>query len=156
MKPHRIWILIANSSYAEIFEVKEDGAHFIERYEHPESRKRTGELVTDKPGHTFESANFARHKVAEEEQALHRHERDIFSHELMKIISRGKNEHRFDQFVMVAPPQFLGELRRVFKKHSLKPTSEVVKNFPSILSFKEKMQLIQKYLPRRLKQNEAF
>ena len=150
MKSHITWILIANSSYVEILELRGKEIEVIERKDHPEGRQKIHELISDKPGRTFAIASTEGHNVGEEEERVRKHDHEIFMHEFMEICLQAKNENRFDKLSIIAPPHFLGEIREIFHHYPLLSScihQEIAKDLPSYLPIKEKLELIQRYLP---------
>ena len=61
----RKWVVVADQSRARIFTV--DDAHGpllqVDELEHPEARKREQELMSDRPGRSFDSAGQGRHAM---------------------------------------------------------------------------------------------
>lgn len=149
MKLSIIWILVANNGYADLFELKGKEIRLIGRQDHPEGRMKIHDLVSDRPGRTFAIASTERHHLGEEEDRVRRHNREIFIHELMHLLSKAKSDLLFDQLVVVAPPEFLGDMRKVFKKHPILETcmkQEIPKDLPSYLSMDEKVNMLTRYL----------
>lgn len=51
-----LWVLIANRSFAKIYQVKGRGREIkeIHHIENPDGKKRPGEVLSDKPGRAFD------------------------------------------------------------------------------------------------------
>ena len=119
MQEHRTFVLVANASRARLFQ-REEGTGvltLIEEREHPESRAKNIDLVTDKPGRSFPSDPHTFHAGMEEPTIPKRHEAEVFARELADDLSRRHNEHTFDELVITAPPGFLGMLRGALATH---------------------------------------
>lgn len=59
-----VWVIVANSTYAKIYKAESNKSlKEISRFEHPASRLHEQDLVSSKPGRTFESVGPARHAV---------------------------------------------------------------------------------------------
>jgi hypothetical protein len=49
-----MWILVANAAEAKLYStanLRVDKLHLVQEYQHPDSRKKVTDLVSDKPGH---------------------------------------------------------------------------------------------------------
>lgn len=150
MKPTVTWVIMANSSYAEIFEVKAMKVTFVHRMNYEERREKMHDIVSDKPGHNFASMGAmggGQHTLNSEEGFRH-HEESIFAHQVVEYCVKAKDEHKFDQLTIIAAPHFLGELRHVLKlkSHHLPIDKEIHKDIPERLSDNEKIAYIKEYL----------
>ena len=145
MRHTTTWILVATSSYAEVFERLGDKLRLIEKRDHPEGRKKVHELITDKPGRTFAIASTERHSLGEENEQVKRHYRNMFIHDLLRFCLTAKNGGSFDTLNIIAPPDFLGELRKVFHKEAPLHAAidqEIAKDLPAYLSLQAKVDMI--------------
>lgn len=85
----------------------------FEEQEHPDSRVRASELVTDRQGRNSASSG----RTGKTGQTTTRHtdpfevEEQRFAHRLGQILNDAHAQNAYDQLVIVAPPQFLGTLR---------------------------------------------
>lgn len=149
MKPTVTWVLMANSSYAEIFEVKAMKVTFLQRLTFEERREKMHDLVSDKPGHNYGrmGAQGSGHVLGSED-ALRHHEESVFAHELIEFCVKAKAQHLFDKLTIIAAPHFLGELRNVMKlkSHHLPIDKEIHKDIPQRLSEHEKIAYLKEYL----------
>ena len=146
MKKH--WVLVANSSYAMILEVKGLGKeiHLLQKIDFPDGRKRDRDINTDKPGRAFASTGAVRHAVGSSVDP-HQHEQEIFAHQLSKLLHKAKSEQQFDDLSIIAPAHFLGELKAVLTdqvKHAI--AKEVSKDLPATLSNEQRDEHVAKYL----------
>lgn len=150
MKPTVTWVLMANSSYAEIFEVKAMKVTFLQRLTFAERREKMHDLVSDQPGHNYSrmGAKGGGGHVLNSEEALRHHEESVFAHELIELCVKAKAEHLFDKLTIIAAPHFLGELRAVMKlkSHHLPIDKEIHKDIPQKLSETEKIAHLKAYL----------
>lgn len=125
----KTWIVVAEASCAKFFETDNNGVdlRMVREFRHPDSRKKTGELTSDKPGRAFDSIGRGRH--AEERGDAHVHEQQVFAHELAVFLDKARSDKRFENLIIVAGPHFLGELRQIISA-SLKKcvTKEVGKD----------------------------
>jgi protein required for attachment to host cells len=76
---------------------------------------KSGELLADKPGRTFDSVGAGRH-AKENQTDPHRHRKRDFAGRVVDQLRRAMLAERFDRLVLVAPPAFLGDLRQKLPK----------------------------------------
>lgn len=113
----RIYVVVAESSRARIYLVEGKTGPWVEleTLSHPASRLHEGTLVSDGPGQGFDSragGGTGQHALAGHEASAHHHEVEAFAKELAARLESARQADHFDQLVLVAPPVFLGELRR--------------------------------------------
>lgn len=107
------WILVADSSAARIFatDVPEGPLSEVEAFAHPEGRMPERELTSDLPGRAFDSAGQGRH-IMESEVGPRQQAVVDFSILLAKRLERARVQREVERLVLVAPPDFLGLLRK--------------------------------------------
>lgn len=106
------WLLVANSSLARIFKVvKKSSLVELAVLEHPESRLHTRDLVSDKPGRSFESMGAARHAI-ELPTSPKQLEFVSFAKELARYLEEARTKGEFDRLYLAASPTLLGLLRQ--------------------------------------------
>lgn len=108
---NNVWVVIANGSHAKFFRVVKFPK--IEEFailEHPESRLRNQDLVSSKPGRTFESTSTAR-SAYEAQTDPHHLEIEKFARILGERLADAKREDAFERLYVMANPGFLGMLR---------------------------------------------
>ncbi|MFO1351755.1 MAG: host attachment protein [Gammaproteobacteria bacterium] len=105
------WIVVAESSRARIFAAAQSTGALTELDDlvHPQSRLHDRDLTSDLPGRAFDSTG-RRHSF-EQNQDPKRHEAEIFAKQIALHLETARNDGRFDQLVLIAPPTFLGLLR---------------------------------------------
>ena len=105
------YLVIANATTAMIYEV----THHIQKQEkpifqllktlsHPESRLKTSELVSDRPG----SLNTTPHD----------HEQDVFAHEVAHFLDAARAKNQFQQLILCAGPHFHSLLNKALSKQT--------------------------------------
>jgi protein required for attachment to host cells len=105
------WIVVANSTRARIFEAPNNNdLKEIEEMSHPEGRLRNHELVSDRPGRTYESASTTRHAV-EPKTNPQSVEFEHFADSLVDHLKKAHQEGKFKKLYLSATPAFLGMLR---------------------------------------------
>ncbi len=106
------WIVIADAARARIVRAQGIGPfHDVEQLVHGESRQRSGALASDRAGRAFDSRGNGRHAMEPDTDPAE-HEAAKFASEIAGRINRGRIEDAFDELILVAPPRFLGRLRK--------------------------------------------
>ncbi len=107
------WILVANASEAKVYSNKGigKGLEIVAKLSHPDSRKKTSDLVTDRPGHMQGSGNGhgSRQPATDPKQ----HEHDIFARELAQQLDQGRTSNSYQRLIVVAEAGFRGLLNGV-------------------------------------------
>jgi protein required for attachment to host cells len=116
-KAIRTWLLIADGRRAKVFETDAQAAEFrgVEDMAREASLPKSRDILTDKPGRTFDSVGAGRHakeSPTDPRRQLKREFADLIVGELRKAM-RAK---RFDRLILVAPPAFMGDLREELPK----------------------------------------
>lgn len=105
------WVVAANGSIAKFFKVvKFPKLEAMEVLEHPESRLRNQDLITSKPGRTFESTSSSRSSYQPPANP-HHNELEKFARLLGEHLSSAKRNNEFSRLYIMANPSFLGILR---------------------------------------------
>jgi protein required for attachment to host cells len=119
-QPRKTFVLVADGSRARLFSQTEGASKFVivDVFEHPESRAKNLDLMSDKPGRTFASSptNYGR-SAKEPRTNPKRVEAEKFAREIGHRLATHLDAHAFDDLVIAAPPKFLGLLRRTFSTH---------------------------------------
>ena len=106
------WILVANESEARLLQSqKSEKTRIIKEFDNPNGKAKSRDVNSDRPGRSFDSAGMARHAMAPDVD-LRSHERQVFAKKLGDYLHKELSENRFEQLALIAPPQFLGELRK--------------------------------------------
>ncbi|MDX1374790.1 MAG: host attachment protein [Burkholderiales bacterium] len=110
-----IWILSANASRATIFSAASPTAPLVEveALSNPEARVKQMDLVSDRPGRTFDSVGAGRHAKAVEVEPK-QHEEMRFAKSIAERLEHARVENAFERLVIIAAPAFLGLLRAHF------------------------------------------
>ena len=142
-----IWILVADSSRARIFETESVKSPLKETDDltHPEARQHEQTLTSDLPGKQAASSSGSHHAVADETDPK-QHEAANFAREISQYLDDSRKKNRFSHLVILAAPSFLGLLRDHFTEDTLKLISyELDKNL-----VKHSTDEIRQHLPDRL------
>ena len=107
------WVMVANSANARIFEAKNNNElHEILQLEHPESRMKASELVTDRQGRGHESVG-TRRSAMEPSTTPKEVEFAAFAKFLSEHLDSAHNAGKFNKLYIAAGPHFLGLMRDV-------------------------------------------
>jgi len=100
------WILVANASLAKLYANlgPKKGLKLIRELAHPESRRKNGDLVSDRAG------NMPAGGSAEPQEFPKQHEARLFAHELARTLYQGRAGNAFQRAILCAPPGFMGML----------------------------------------------
>ena len=96
------WIVAADSARAKVLQVadREKDLAEVEDLLNPEGKLHEGDLVTE----------------TEEPSDAHEHSVELFSKRIGDYLEKARTQHRYDKLVLVAPPKFLGRLRKQLGK----------------------------------------
>lgn len=110
------WIVVADGAYARIFKLEEDRTLIeLETLVHPQSRLKDRDLVTDRPGRTFESHTSMRRSVGQQE-AIKKHEAVNFAKSVSVYLNNAVVNGMVHRIYLAASPSFLGLLRQELDK----------------------------------------
>ena len=117
MKPIRTWILVADGARARVVENLGPGKGLSEvgGMEFTGDKLRNRDIMADRPGRSFESANSARHAMEPPSDPKRQAEADFVSG-LAEMLDRKLQAGAFDRLVLVAAPQALGDIRKALSR----------------------------------------
>jgi len=119
------WIIVADASSGRIFKTtgKIENMALIEEFDHPESRNKGTDLITDRPGSAQQAGIHGGLPPKTEPKKV---EADHFAIEIAQHINKKHGENAFAKLVIVAPPHFLGLLRNHLNSNVKKLISQIV------------------------------
>jgi protein required for attachment to host cells len=137
------WIVAADSSRARVLQVadREEKLLEVEDLVNPEGRMNDRELTSDAhprlrgtsgPGSDRQEMSAVEHQV------------ELFAKRIGEHLEKARNEHRYDRLCLVAPPRFLGALRKELTREVQKLVAEELPKDLSALSARE----LEDYLAR--------
>ncbi len=132
---NHIWILVSNASRARLFATpsKLKPWALVQEFEHPESRAKGQDIMADAPGRVRQSAGAGSRPVMEPTTPPKEVEAEHFAQELAGVIEGGHGRNEFARLVLVAPPQFLGLLRKCLSAPASKRiTATVDKDYTQV------------------------
>ncbi|NWG87813.1 MAG: host attachment protein [Hydrogenophilaceae bacterium] len=104
------WILVANASQAKLYANRgpKKGLELLKELDHPESREKGSNLVSDRPGHIQGHGNGHGSYVPPTDPK--EHEADRFALELAREMEEGRTSNAYDRLIIAASSPFLGML----------------------------------------------
>lgn len=106
------WVLVADKCQAKIFRVlKFPKLEAISHMEHPASGLLNQDLVSSKPGRSFQSTGTARSAYQPETEPK-QIEAIKFATEIAEVLYKASNNGEFHELYIIANPSFLGLLRQ--------------------------------------------
>lgn len=111
------WILIANSSEAKLYATQNINNEWqmVNEWQHPQSREKDSDLVSDKPGR-FHSRAFNR-GAYEDTSDPKQVEADNFANQLATMLNEGRNTNQYQKLIIAATPHFHGLLNKHCNSH---------------------------------------
>ena len=141
------WIIAADASRARILQVT-DRAQQLEEIEdllNPEGRVHDRELISDAHPR-FSGHGGAGPGSDREEMSATEHATELFAKRLGDYLDKARTAHRYDRLHLIAPPKFLGRLRKELGKEVQKLVAE---ELPKDLSWLNARDIQAQYLNRR-------
>jgi protein required for attachment to host cells len=109
-RQRKLCFVIADGGHARIVRPAADNAlHTVEALDSATIHKKDHDLVSDRPGRSFESGSAARHAY-EPRTDPHDMEKERFAQAVAARINADAAEDLFNELVLVAPAQMLSEL----------------------------------------------
>jgi len=109
-----VWVLVCDAARGRLFEVKDGDAvwHLVETFKHQESRIKSSDLASDHVGRSSSKGASVHHNALAPASTPKEVEQSHFGHELGVMLDRALRAKRFRRWVLVAPPHFLGMLKK--------------------------------------------
>ncbi len=142
-----ICVVVGDSGKAKILlaETGRDPLTELKEYEHPESRLKEQDLVSDGSGSGLDSGGYGKHSMGHEKSA-HKEQAKTFAHELCAEIDKLRRNRDLRRIYLVASPKFLGLLRSSLSKQCAGMLAgEVNKDLVN-----QGIEEIRNHLPKRL------
>ena len=107
------WVIAADSAQADIFRISKIGGSFepVTGLSNAEAQLKGRDLTTDRPGRSVSGTGNGRHAVASAEGPRD-HAADGFAREVCQYLETARTRGAYDRLIVVAPPDFLGRLRK--------------------------------------------
>lgn len=120
------WIMVANASHAKLFANKgpNKGLELVKELEHPESREKASELVSDRIGNYAGSGSYAQPTHPKE------HEAERFALQIAHELEQGRVNNAYEKLVMVTSAHFMGLLNnRITQQVKSKISDSISKDY---------------------------
>jgi protein required for attachment to host cells len=120
-----VWILVCDAAKARFFELRHGDAawHAVSVVIHEASRSKANDLVGGPSGTRSSEGRSVHHNALAPSASPKEVEKEGFAHTLATTLDAALRSARFRRWVLVAPPHFLGlvrkELTRELEKHLL-------------------------------------
>jgi protein required for attachment to host cells len=117
MRSERTWIVLADGAHARVLEhsAGASGLEPVNGLTFDADLPPTHEIVSDRPGRTFESKGKARHAKTGRSDP-HRELKRGLAKELAVALKSSLAKKRYEHLVLVAPPATLGDLREALTR----------------------------------------
>ena len=117
MKPTITWILVADGARARVLENTGPGKGIspVSGMEYSQDALRNREIMSDRPGRSFESADSTRHAMEPSSDPKRQAEADFVTG-LVTMLEGKFKAGAFARLVLVAAPQALGDIRKALPK----------------------------------------
>jgi protein required for attachment to host cells len=111
---NNVWVLVCDAAKARVFEIRhgDPAWHAVELVLHEESRSKASELVGSPSGNRASEGRSVHHNALASASSPKEVEKDSFAHTLATTLDRAMRSARFQRWVLVAPPHFLGRMRQ--------------------------------------------
>jgi protein required for attachment to host cells len=109
-----IWVLVADASRARLFRAEQPQQTLTPALgeELIGSNLPSREIASDRPGRSFDRGGQGRHAMEPSTDPA-RHAQEEFARDVVRLLDEKRKSGSFERLVVVAPPQFLGDLRAV-------------------------------------------
>lgn len=147
--PHRTWIAVCDASRARIFSHVQGASGWdeVRKLEHPASRAKDTDLVTGDRGRSRQSFGQGSRPAMEPTTTPKENEHEVFARQLAGSLEHDLDAGNFDDLLLVAPPHFLGLLRKAVSDHlSARVVDSIDKDYTA-LGVKELEQHLDEMLP---------
>jgi len=117
MRSERTWIVLADGAHARVLEHSAGASRLepVRGLTFDAELPPTREIVSDRPGRTFESKGKARHAKTGHSDP-HRELKRALAKELAGALKTSLAKKRYEHLILVAPPATLGDLREALTK----------------------------------------
>jgi protein required for attachment to host cells len=112
-----MWIVLADGAHARVYQFSEEKPKLesVTDLSLEIDLPRTHEIVSDRPGRSFESQGRTRHAKSGRSDP-HRELKRSLARKLADALKSSLTDKRYDKLVLVAPPVTLGDLRDALGK----------------------------------------
>lgn len=120
----RVRIVVADRGEARFYDTRhaDSKLQLVGRITDPEAHLPDREFKSDRPGRVFDHApggarrGAVAHHSTGGERTPRKHEAELFARRVVDELERARHQDNFDRLVLMAAPEFLGELRDIIPK----------------------------------------
>ncbi len=118
LNTRKTWIIVADESAATVYERQSRRGALTELFQmkNEAERKKTGELISDRGGRSFDSHGQGRHTMTKEKSGPKKHAAQAFAKLLAQRIAHAVHKGSCEEIALIAAPRFLGILRDALAK----------------------------------------
>jgi protein required for attachment to host cells len=140
-----VLVLVCDSARARFFEIRDDDPSWrdVGHDAHDASRSKAADLVSDHSGRRSSEGGSVHHNALAPASSPKEIEKEHFAHSLGKTLDQWSRSGRFRWWVLVAPPHFVGLMKKEL-------TSELTKHLIATVD-KEMSQFSVSQLAERLR-----
>ena len=132
MATKTVWVIAADASRARVLQVaSRQKLAEVASLENPEGRMHDRDLISD--AHPRFRAGGAPGSDQQETSAVE-HATEMFAKRIGHYLEKARTDHRYDELVVIAPPQLLGILRKEYGKEVGKLVKDELPKDLSMLS----------------------
>jgi protein required for attachment to host cells len=108
------WVLVCDAAKARLFEARDGDPSFhpVELLMHEQSRRKASELVSGQSGSRSSQGRSVHHNALAPHSSPKDVEKARFAHTLTTTLDQAMRTTHFRDWVLVAPPHFLGLIRK--------------------------------------------
>lgn len=120
----RVRIVVADRGQVRFYDAERPDSklQLVSETTDPEAHLRDRDYKSDRPGRVFDHApgggrrGAVAHHATGGERTPRRHEAELFARRIVDELEKARREDGFDRLVLMAAPEFLGDLREVMPK----------------------------------------
>ena len=131
----KTWILVASSAEAKILttdNLRIGELEIVREFSHPESRIKTSDLMSGKPGH-YKTDNGMRGAYSKNDPK--EVEAEHFAFELAHELKIGWDQNQYKSLLIVAPSHFYGLIKKHFHDHKIVELDHISKDYTKYTLF---------------------
>ena len=147
----KTWIMIANASEAYCYSIDNKqlvkgriDLELLNSYTHPESRKKDGDLISDRSGH-YQSGTLGHGSYITPTDPKE-HEAVSFAKEIADILESGRIANDYQSLILISPPHFHGLLNKHINKNVSSLIREKIEKDYTKVGKKQLTEHLKRYL----------
>jgi len=129
------WIILANETEAQIFNVKKGEVEFKSKLTHPDSRLLDQDIVSDRPGvYAITGSTHTGNYMPRSDP--HENEQEVFAMQIARFLEKARTQHEYHDLIICAEPHFYGKIKKsltsqvedAIKRHILRDYMKMSEN----------------------------